>query len=192
MPFRRILILLIIPAMVIPLHAQDSTKVSDFDRYVAEVREQGMTESARDDLATIASIVAGSVILEFRRNETTGEYGRSYQNTTCPLPGADDKEVTRWKAGLRAKSDSITTVYKAIADLDASGFVSTSEGALFRRVIEFALGYNQLVSAVGNDPQSLARALYVSESEIPSLKEEYLVLRKRAMHKGVSGWPSIE
>ncbi len=165
---------------------------SDFDQYVAEVREQGMTESAQGDLATIASIMAGSVILEFRRNETTGEYGRSYQNTTCPLPGADDKEVTRWKAGLRAKSDSTAAVYKTIADLDASGFVSTSEAAVFRRLIEFALGYNQLVSAVGNDSWSLARALYVSESEMPSLKEEYLALRKRAMHKGVNEWPFIE
>jgi hypothetical protein len=109
---------------------------SDFDEYVATIRETGMTERAAGDVRGTAGIVAGSNTFTATR-APDGSIGRGYS-------GPPTGRSMRTMREIAADMESWTAFLKQQADADHSGFVSTKEGDALRRLVEMGLVADQL------------------------------------------------
>lgn len=185
-------ILLSLGSIGLTMHAQRHSSPSDFERYVEEVRKRGMTESADSDIAGIASVTSGAVLLIFEEVGQTGKFNQHFVSTVCPIPGAEEEEVKRWKAELRHKADSLAILYRVLADFDSSGFVSTEEGSHFELLYRFASARDQLAPRHGSSPKLIAAALYIAETKIEGLARDYSILYQRVVETGIHGWPPAE
>jgi hypothetical protein len=111
----------------------------DLESYIATIRAERMTESARGMLMTVTAIRTKWTLLTLEKDEATGFYMRSYDTSTCGLPGADPKKLEAQKQELMAATEREARRLQPLADLDGSGFVTTEEGSRFRQLYELAL-----------------------------------------------------
>lgn len=151
---------------------------SDLEQFVAEIREQGMTEAARQNLATVASIWAGATLFAVEKLPS-GEYETRYTTGFFPRPGADAQEVTALRQKLEERVQAELRRLKSLADRDASGFVSTAEGAQFREVILFGLRVSKLEPGDRQNAEIVARALPKELRWVKDTAREYGDLRQR-------------
>jgi hypothetical protein len=155
----------------------------DLAAYIADVRAAGATEDAQGSLQTVAGIIAGDTILEYRKGDT-GEYGTSYSSTSCPKPGLSAEELAQLRKELADRRSPIFKVLRVVADADSSGFVSSKEGWSVRRTFEFGAELSFLVEKEGRDKDRLCKLLHVTASEFDASLEHY-----RAMVRALAGVP---
>jgi hypothetical protein len=79
---------------------------TDLEAYLEEIRASGISEMGLSHIRSIASICAGSSILEYRVDEVSGRYWPSYMSATCPDPNAEAPELEQWKK-LRLEETSV-------------------------------------------------------------------------------------
>ncbi len=156
----------------------------DYLSYIAEVKAAGATEDAQAELLMVAGMMAGETVLEFPKNEETGNYGMKYNSTTCPRPGLSKEELAR----LRKESDDriapILKTLRSVADADHSGFISSKEGSAVRRTFEFGARLSYLAKAEGPDRNRLCKLLPVTPAEF-----DRQLLAYAAFVKAFSGTP---
>ena len=152
---------------------------TDFDDYVASIRESGMSERGGGDVRMMANILVGGSDFKAWRAED-GSIGHSYGS----LPGGRDRREGRQSAATR---ESWTAFLKQQADADHSGFVSTKEGGDIRRLIEMGLAAEQLkLRSLGELER--AQPLNSSEADLAA----YTALRAEAMKQGLEGLPPLQ
>jgi hypothetical protein len=151
---------------------------SDFDDYVASIRESGMAERAASDLRMMASILAGGAGFTATRLPD-GSVGQSYG----PPPGGRDLRERRATA---SNMESWTAFLRQHADTDQSGFVTTKEGSALRRLVEMGLVADQLKT---HSLEELERAQPLSSSEADLAA--YAALRAGALKQGLEGLPAL-
>ena len=151
---------------------------SDFDDYVASIRESGMSERAAGDVRTVAGILAGSSVFEATRLPD-GSVGHSYSG---PPSGVSLRD----RSTAAANTESWTAFLKQQADTDHSGFVTTKEGYDLRRLVEMGLVVDQLKL---QSVEELERAQPADASEADLAA--YAVLRAEATKQGLDGLPAL-
>jgi hypothetical protein len=152
---------------------------SDFDEYVASIRDSGMTERAAGDVRMMAGVLAGTTPFEASRL-ADGTVRRSYGG-----PRAAGRVPTPHQLRTRAaENDAWTDFLRTRADSDQSGFVSTKEGAALRRLIEMALVAEQLQIRTLDDPAAREEGL-----NAPDLAA-YSAIRAEALKQGL-GMPVL-
>ena len=151
---------------------------SDFDDYVATVRETGMTERAASDIRGTAGVVAGSNTFTATR-APDGSIGRGYS-------GPPTGRSIRTMREIAADRESWTAFLKQQADTDHSGFVSTKEGDALRRLVEMGLVADQLKLGT---LEELEKALPADSSEADLVA--YAALRTEARKQGLFGLPAL-
>ena len=146
---------------------------SDLLNYIAEARESGLSESARSALLSIASIRTGSTQLKFMEGSAPGQYTRSYSSTACPVPGADPDKVAAYLEELRSKNEADLEALRRYADTDASGFVSSAEGADFRNLMELGLLADFILRQEDGSVKRIARAAMMKQQDVEERLEAY-------------------
>jgi hypothetical protein len=149
---------------------------SDFDEYVASIRESGMSENAASSVRTVAGILAGSTVFRATRMPD-GSVGHSYSG----LP-AGERDVR----ATGVNRESWTAFLRQQADTDHSGFVSTKEGFALRRLVEMGLVADQLKL---RSVEELERALPANALETDL--SAYAALRAEAVKQGLTGMPVL-
>src|SRR6266446_6573292 len=71
-------------------------EAKDFQEYIQSIKKDGMSESAKSSLQTIASIRVEVTILSFTKNPETGLYETSYMSSACPNPKASKEEQQKF------------------------------------------------------------------------------------------------
>jgi hypothetical protein len=145
----------------------------DLAAYIDEIRAMGMTESARGSIQMIAGIKAGTTLLTFPRDEITGTYGSSYMSTACPAPGVDPED---WQAIQNERAQKVAAeseVLKPLVDTDGSGFISTTEGEAFRRIMEFGAKAAFVLEDLDHEMPAVYKAMAVDEEEFERTATQY-------------------
>ena len=152
----------------------------DLQKYIADVREHGMTDYARGDLNTVASIRTGGMILTFEKEEATGSFSQGYMGTGgCPLKGADQKGLKEKQAKLQEKNDRDMVILRKYADSDGSGFVTTAESREFKDLVEFGYLAAHVVESETTATAVLARARRLAPDQVVARIAKYNELAKR-------------
>ena len=151
---------------------------SDFDDYIATIRDSGMSESAASSVRGTASILAdGSTFTATRMPD--GSVGLGYSG---PPSGRSMRQMNE----TAAKMESWTAFLKQQADTDHSGFVSTKEGYAIRRLVEMGLVADQLKLGT---LEELEKAQPADSSEADLVA--YAALRTEARKQGLFGIPAL-
>lgn len=170
---------------------QPTCNRDDFEVYVAEIRESGMSERAQGDLGQIAGIIVGHASLSFFKDEQSGGYWPSYQSHACPLPGLSPEELNQFRDNLADERAPAMEVLKSLADLDSSGFVSTAEGGEVRKLFEFGRKLAAIIAAEESDPEAIAACVYLPPEELHARVESYSELAMRAAEASLGGFRSL-
>lgn len=161
-----------------PVVVEPRAEPPDFLAYVEEIRKAGATEEAQSALFGVAVIMVGDSILEFPKDPKTGEYGKSYHSTSCPLPGMSKEARSKALEEASTRREPVLTRLHEFADADNSGFVSTREGWEVRRTFEFGAELSALVAKEGTNRSVLCKILHVTPAEFDELLERYSSLVK--------------
>lgn len=145
----------------------------DLAEYVAAIRACGISESAQGDIRMIASIRAGTTILKFVKDEASGIYFQQYTSSECPKKNATPEEIAEFRRAREEQVNPELELLKPIADVDNSGFVSTEEGIQFRRMYEFGMKANEVLSIEAGELAASARALGFTVEELEEKVSEY-------------------
>jgi len=151
---------------------------TDFDDYVASIRESGMSESAASSVRGTASILAGGTAFTATR-AADGSVGRAYG----PPPGG---RGLREREETSSSMEAWTAFLKQQADTDHSGFVTTKEGLAVRRLVEMGLVADQLKLRSMEDLERLEPG-EASEAELAA----YAALRAEAVKQGLIDMPAL-
>ena len=170
--------LALLALFVSPLVVEPKAQPPDFLAYVEEVRKAGATEEAQSALFSVAVIMVVDNVLEFPKDPKTGEYGKSYRSTSCPVPGLSKEAKARLAEESSARREPVFKRLREIADADHSGFVSTREGWEIRRTFEFGVELATLVTKEGTDRSVLCKLLHVTPSEFDERLRGYSSLVK--------------
>jgi len=152
---------------------------TDFDDYVASIRESGMSESAASHVRGTASILAGSTTFRATRS-ADGSVGQSYG----PPPGGRGLRERRQTSSVM---EAWTAFLKQQADTDHSGFVTTKEGFAVRELVELGLVADQLKL---RSLEELEKAPPLNSSEADLVA--YAELRAEAIRQGLEGLPALQ
>jgi hypothetical protein len=146
---------------------------------MTEVRKLGMTESASGDLSMVANIRTGGSLLIFPKDEITGAYGRSYQGTACPIPGADPEVTRQWQAEVQKRVERDMEILRKHADRDGSGFISTVEGREFRDLVEFGYLAAHIAESDAASATDVARAARLTAEQVEERVAQYNAVARR-------------
>lgn len=163
----------------------------DLESYIAKIREQGITESGKNQIMTVASIRLGQSLLTFDEDPQTGRYVPTFRSTTCPVPGADPAKTAQLQAELAAARDAEFNALKPLADADGSGFVSSEEGAAFRTVFELGSLARCVVDHRGYSKAAICRASGLDEATVDARLSMLDELGKRAAAAGLKPFPAV-
>jgi hypothetical protein len=156
---------------------------SDLDEYVSSIRQSGMSESAAGSVRMVASILSGSST--FRAIPTPDGWGLSY--------GPPENPNLRWEEKFKtlrtreANREAWTEFLKDYADTDGSGFVSTEEGRVLRRLVETALVAAQLRPASTEELYNVVPEASKVEADLAA----YAAMRTEAAKQGLEGIPAL-
>ena len=167
-------------------------KSSDLEAYIQEIRSSGVSEMGQSHIRSIAGILAGSTILSYRVDSTSGRFWPGYMSATCPRPDADTPELERWKALQMSESEKLAIKLMPIADRDASGFVTTKEAWSFRTLIEFGYLVSQVISESDATIEAVSRASGMDIESARHRLKEYQSLSQRLLDIGVADLPNTD
>ena len=171
-------------ALVVTLHADESE--NDLESYISGIRRSGMSEMARLHLQTLASISSGNTAISIRRGASgSGAYGIWYESTYCPAPRADSTVVRKEQERRQALTDRDLKVWRRIADLDTSGFVTTSEALATRSLAEFGYKAGFIIKSDGRRVGDIARGIAEPESLVNKKLKQYDLFLKRVRVLGL-------
>ena len=135
----------IIPCGVAIMVFTLTVMASDYDDYLASIREQGMTDYAKVNLDSIVSILTEDTLLTFPKN-ANGYYGSMCRGNRALLPkGADLEVLQKAEEELKEKNQKNLAYLKPLADTDSSGFITSEEANDFRYLIENGLKIHHLL-----------------------------------------------
>ncbi|MBU1701801.1 MAG: hypothetical protein KJ970_15130 [Candidatus Eisenbacteria bacterium] len=163
---------LLVVLMVLLLGCGDD-RASDFEAYIATIRESGMTETAQSQVRMVASIRTGLSVLSFPKNEEEESYFMQYLSGSCPNPEATPDEIQLWRASLYAKLEPEYQELRRLADADQSGFVSTEEATRLRNMYEFGVMVTFVFDNTRQDIPATARGLGLTVEQLRSRLVEY-------------------
>lgn len=83
-------------------------------------------------------------------------------------------------------------VLKPLADLDNSGFISTSEETEFRALAEFGYKAAHVISAEEGDIDRIHRGLAMDEASFADMLEKYMYFIFRASELRIESFPTME
>jgi hypothetical protein len=121
-----------------------------------------MTEEAESALRLLASVRTGGVHVSFHKDTETGAYSDSYRSVSCPNPKATPEELRRFQQHSEERLLLELRTLKSLADLDASGFVSTEEARRFVDLWMFGVKLVEVMKFEGRSRQGVARAMRMS------------------------------
>lgn len=159
----------------------------DLQQHVSELRQEGMSESAKRSLTTVASIWAGAVLLTVEKLPSA-EYESRFTTGFCPRPGADPEEVKALRQKLDERVQAELRRLKPFADRDGSGFISTEEASQFRELVLFGLRAAKLEPGDRQSPQAIASALGKDPGWVIEKARDYADLGQRVLASS-SGLP---
>ncbi len=163
----------------------------DLTAYIAEIKRDMMSEDARSALRMIAGIRVGQTDLKYSNGSSGDRYSRSYRSTTCPRPGADPDAVAEWHAALGERVEEEVERLRAFADSDSSGFVSTTEGRTFRRLVEFGYLVKQIIQVEGRSIEAVSAAAGLTAEEAGQQLQEFDELASRMADNGLRPLPDV-
>jgi hypothetical protein len=176
-------------AVALVLIAQTAMAQTDFDEYVQQIRESGMTEGAASAIQTAASLASRASILEAKLSPDGKSLGRSYTSAYCPKPGADPETVRAAREKTAAKMKVWVDFFKKAADTDGSGFVSTHEGWALRERVELGILAPQVEDVDSVD--GLVELLHQDRAQVVEELAAYAKLREGAAKEGLEGMPEV-
>jgi hypothetical protein len=185
--------LLIIALCIVPRAAVSQTEEQPRDllECIEQIKAWNMSESALMSLRHISGIRLGGAVLSFRKDEQSGAYFPSYSGTQCYSPDRDPEEVRIERERMQYMVDREITRLKPLADSDGSGFVSTSEGAQFRELLEFGYKAARVISAEGRDIERVCRGLQMNAETFRDTLAKYREIRRRAKGLGIEDLPEV-
>src|SRR5262252_845104 len=129
----------ILPVCVVALFATGAFAADqkDLDSYLNSIRESGMTEMAQSNLTTLASITTGHTLISLSHIEGHAIAGLLYTSGYCPRPGTPPEEAKRVQEEIMKDESGDLKIWKQVADLDSSGFVTTAEASKTRSTADF-------------------------------------------------------
>jgi hypothetical protein len=172
------------------LAAQTAAEPPDMQKYIAEIRQYGMSEMGKSALTMVASIRNGYTELTFPESPD-GSYGMAYSNLFCKNPNADpdlarnEREVAEMKNGLEMIR------LKPLADADKSGFVTTEEGMQFRQLVEFVYRIAYVSGLENNDMQKTCKAMGMFEDAVRQKLADYEKLQEQLKELGLAPLPMV-
>lgn len=162
---------------------------ADFEAYVEQIRESGMTEQAASSIRTAASIVSGASVLTAKPSPDGKSIGRSYTSALCFRPGIDDEKAKALREKIEAEKQVWIDFFKKAADTDGSGFVSSIEGWALRERVELGILAPQIEQAESVD--ELVELLHQKRDQLVEGLTAYAHLRQGAAKEGLEGLPEI-
>jgi len=162
---------------------------ADFEAYVEQIRESGMTEQAASAIRTAASIVSGASVLTAKPSSDGKSIGRSYTSALCFRPGVDDEKAKALREKIEAERQVWIDFFKKAADTDGSGFVSSKEGWELRERVELGILAPQIEQAENVD--ELVELLHQKRDQLVEGLTAYAQLRQGAAKEGLEGLPEI-
>ncbi len=163
----------------------------DLLSYIAKIREQGITESGKSQIMTVAGIRLGHSTLTFNEDPQTGRYLPSFRSATCPVPGADPAKTADWQAELAKAREAEVDALKPLADKDGSGFVSSEEAEAFRSAFEFGSLAQSVVEKGGFSKAALCRASGLDEAAVDARLSLLDELGNRVLAAGLKPFPVV-
>ncbi len=163
----------------------------DLDSYIATIREQGITESGKNQIMTAVSIRIGQSMLTFDEDAQTGRFVPTFRSTSCPVPGADPAVTARLQADFATAREAEFNALKPIADADGSGFVSSEEGLAFRTAFEFGSLAQSVVDRHGYSIAAICRASGLDEVTVEAQLSMLDELGKRVVAAGLKPFPTV-
>jgi hypothetical protein len=164
---------------------------SDYENYLAQIRETKMSEMAKGDLETIASILLGQISLSCVKDKPTGFYVMQFRGTSCTLPKADEATVKKLAEENQKAMEDEAKKLKPIADADSSGFVSTEEAYEFRTLVELGYQISTITSQEGNNFEAVVKGTGLSKGELSRKLQAYALLIKKMVSAGLKPPPEI-
>ena len=175
----------------LPLVVEPKAQPPDFLAYVEEVRKAGATEEAQSALLTVATIMVGDSVLDFPKDPKSGEYGKSYRSTSCPMPGLSKEARSKLAEESSTRLEPVLKRLREFADADHSDFVSTREGWEVRRTFEFGAELATLVVKEGTDRSVLCKLLHVTPAEFDERLQGYSSLMKAFSGMTLRYFPAV-
>jgi hypothetical protein len=182
------LIVMLIPAVLV---AQDPRDSDDFTAYVEQIRKWGMTEDARGSIRMIASVEAGTTLLSYQKDDSSGAYWTRYTSTSCPKPDMSETERQELRDELEARIAPLMEKLRPVADMDNSGFVTTEEGAQFRAIVEFGYKASHVLTEEDRDLKKTCAGLSMNEDRFREQVKQYKELLVKAWAAGLE-LPDLE
>jgi len=175
-------LLTFVPAIV---GAADPRDTEDFAAYVDQIRKWGMTEYARGSIHMVASIEAGTRLLSFQKDDSSGVYFSRYTSTSCPKPDMSESERQELRDEYEAKLAPFVEKMRLIADTNHSGFVTTEEGSEFRALVEFGYQASHIVDKESHDMKKICAGLGMSEERVRERAKQYKEFLAKARTAGL-------
>jgi len=144
-----------------------------------------MTENARASIGLMASIEAGTMLLSFQKDDSSGAFWPRYMSASCPKPEMSETERQELRDELEAKIAPCMEKMRPIADTNNSGFVTTEEGAEFREIVEFGYKASHVVNEEGHDMERICAGLSMKEERVRERAKQYKTLLAKARAAGL-------
>lgn len=167
-------------------------EANDLDSYLRAIRASGMSEMAESSLRTLAAVSTGNTLLQLYHGSGTA-VGLSYTSGFCPVPGADPQATKLQQEKIQKEIAAEVEVWKPIADMDSSGFVTTMEAARTRSIAEFGLQVAMLLKEGASSLSDVSKKTGVPDSTVTRRLAEYRELSVRAARFGLrkTALPSV-
>ena len=166
-------------------------EANDLDSYLRAIRASGMSEMAQSSLSMLAAITTGNTLLQLYHG--SGAVGLSYTSGFCPVPGADPQATKLQQEKIQSEIAAEVAIWKPIADMDSSGFVTTKEAVQTRSTAEFGLEVSMILKEGVSSLSDVSKKTGVPESTVTKRLAEYRELAARAARFGLrkTALPSV-
>lgn len=173
---RRVMGFAALAAAFIPVAGADPCKElsaagADARTYVQGVLASGGSESAIQNIRTIAAIQLEDIVLSF--DKVHGTLQTAFMSVSCPKPGMTAADVEKLRAPMNAAIERQTQRLVVVADSDRSGFVSTTEGSTFREVVIGGLQIEAALELTNKSQDEAAKLLGISPEVLRRRVQEF-------------------
>jgi hypothetical protein len=157
----------------------------ELDSYLNSIRESGMTEMAQSQLGTLASITTGHTLLSLHHMEGVPGTGLMFTSGYCPRPGTSPEEAKRVEEEIQKDMSGDLKIWKQVADVDSSGFVTTEEASKTRSIAEFGFEVGLVLKEGTSSQSDVAKTMNLPDSTFTKRLAKYRELAARALRFGL-------
>src|SRR5262249_22592428 len=134
---------------------------------------------------TLALITTGHTLLSLHHDDLSPVAGLLYTSGYCPRPGTPPEEVKRVQEEIEKDISGDLKIWKQVADLDSSGFVTTDEGLQTRFAPEFGFNVRLILEDGASSLSDVAKASGLPESTVTKKLAGYREVAARALRFGL-------